>query len=144
MDTARNVLLGVLAWQADLLNATQSADACAAWANSKSSVLGDILVERGWISDTDRAFLDRQVERHLRTHGDSSASLIAIADDEVRRVLAALDDADIQQTLTGSTSAALASVGTPTPPSISTSDRYTLTRLHARGGSGWIDLVGAR
>ena len=53
--TDRNLLFGVLALQADFLDAAQFAEACSAWAGSKGASLADLLVERGWLSPSDRA-----------------------------------------------------------------------------------------
>jgi hypothetical protein len=44
MDTDRNLLFGVLALQADLIDNTRFAEACAAWAARKDLALADLLV----------------------------------------------------------------------------------------------------
>ena len=46
----RNLLFGVLALQADLIDSTQFVEACATWAVRKTVPLGELLVERGWLS----------------------------------------------------------------------------------------------
>ena len=55
MDMDRNLLFGVLALQADLLDAARFAEACTAWTARKDVPLAELLVERGWITPTDRA-----------------------------------------------------------------------------------------
>ncbi len=61
-----NLLFGVLALQAGFLDATQFADACSAWATRVDSVLADLLVERGWLTEDDRAEVDRLLDRKVR------------------------------------------------------------------------------
>jgi serine/threonine-protein kinase len=142
MDTDRNLLFGVLALQADLLDAARFAEACTAWTARKDVPLADLLIERGWITPTDKADIERLLQRKLTKHsGDTKASLAAVADDEVQRVLAMLEDPDIAASLAG-----LSSPGSPMrlttvdlPPE--TRARYTLTRLHARGGIGQVWLA---
>ena len=55
MSTDHNLLFGVLALQADLLDSSRFAEACAAWAARKEQPLADLLVERGWLSADDRS-----------------------------------------------------------------------------------------
>jgi hypothetical protein len=50
IDTARNLLLGVLALQADLLTPSRFVEACTAWSARKETPLADLLMERGWLS----------------------------------------------------------------------------------------------
>src|SRR5215831_3843391 len=96
-ETDRNLLFGVLALQVDLIDHTQFADACAAWAARKNASLADLLVERGWLTPADRADVERLLERRLNKHGgDAQASLQASADAVVRQTLLSLDDADIR------------------------------------------------
>ena len=53
-ETDRNLLFGVLALQADFIDNQQFAEGCAAWAARKSTPLADLMVERGWLTATDR------------------------------------------------------------------------------------------
>src|SRR5436309_540790 len=99
MDTDRNLLLGVLALQAELIDPTRFAEACVAWTGCKSKPLGDLLVERGWITPADRAVLDRLLEMQLKRHGDARSVLAAVADEQVRGYLSFLDDGDVRGTL---------------------------------------------
>jgi serine/threonine-protein kinase len=143
MVTDRNLLFGVLALQADLLDPTRFAEACTAWSARKDTPLGDLLVERGWLTPEERADVAKLLERKLKKHGgDANAGLAEITTDPVRQSLAALADPDIRQSLAGLT----------TPPQglllVSTTayepdarDRYTLSRLHATGGIGRVWLA---
>ena len=72
----------------------------------------------------------------LGSHG-----LAALADGEVRRLLAALQDSAIELSLAGLTRGDAARSELPTGPYLpDTRQRYTLTRLHAEGGLGsvWV------
>jgi serine/threonine-protein kinase len=141
-STDRNLLFGVLALQADLLDARQFVEACSAWAGRKDAPLADLLVERGWLTTRDRDDIERLLERKLKKHsGDVHASLAAVAGPDVRQALTGVGDADIQHTLTGIEGhgghVLLSTVAyTPTGR-----ERYTLTRLHARGGIGKVWLA---
>src|SRR5262249_54924673 len=85
MDTDRNLLFGVLALQADLLDNDRFAEACSAWAVRKGTPLADLLVERGWLTPDARALIHVLLECLLKRHGDARASLAAVAGPEVRR-----------------------------------------------------------
>src|SRR5262245_53938200 len=98
MDTDRNLLFGVLALQAGLIDAAQFVEACALWASRKRSALADLLLERGWILAADRQHLEYLLERTVQKAGGSQTRLAAIPD-EVKRSLAALGNAEIQRSL---------------------------------------------
>jgi PAS domain S-box-containing protein len=142
MDTDRNLLFGVLALQADLIDPQQFIEACLLWTSRKDVPLADLLVERSWIVLADRAHLDYLLGRKLHKHGgDSRASLAAIPDD-VKRSLAALPDEDIQRSLAGLPGSE--ELGHP----VATVDyvpgpheRYARLRLHATGGIGRVWLA---
>jgi serine/threonine-protein kinase len=142
VDTDRNLLFGVLALQLDLIDRDQFVQACAAWTTRKETPLADLLVERGWLTAGDRADVERLLERKLKKHsGDAHASLAAVANDGVRRVLAVLDDPAVAQSLAGLSPPdghVLLTTVTELPE---TRARYTLTRLHARGGLGQVWLA---
>jgi PAS domain S-box-containing protein len=142
MDTDRNLLFGVLALQADLIEPQQFIDACLLWSSRKDVPLADLLIERGWIVPDDRAHLDYLLERKLRKHGgDPRASLAAIPDD-VKRSLAAVGDGDIQRSLAelpgrDHPGASAVTVDHPALPQ----QRYARLRLHATGGIGRVWLA---
>jgi PAS domain-containing protein len=50
LDTDRNLLFGVVALQADLLDADQFIQACTLWTTRKEVPLADLLVELGWLT----------------------------------------------------------------------------------------------
>ena len=143
MDTDRNLLFGVLALQADLLDGARFVEACTLWASRKEAPLADLLVERGWLTPEERADVEKLLERKLKKHGgDAKAGLAEVTTDGVRQSLAGVADAEVRQSLAA-----------PTPPApghvlLATSayaphagERYTLTRLHATGGIGRVWLA---
>jgi eukaryotic-like serine/threonine-protein kinase len=149
MTTDRNLLFAVLALQADFLDADQFIKVCTLWTTRKQTPLADLVIELGWMTASERADVERLLERKLKKYGgDPRAGLAAVGDD-VKRSLAALQDNDIQRTLgdlpgpDAPTTLAGVAEHIPRPQ-----DRYTLTRLHASGGIGriWVarDMAFAR
>jgi serine/threonine protein kinase len=144
MDTDRNLLFGVLALQADLLDTVRFVEACTLWANKKESSLADLLVERGWLTSADREDVQRLLDRKLRKYqGDAQAGLAEVAGDAVKQSLAAIADRDVRQSLAG-----LTTVAPPGPVLLQTMDylpdqreHYSLSRLHATGGMGRVWLA---
>src|SRR5262245_3237659 len=99
VDTDRNLLFGVLALQADLLDRTQFVEGCAAWAARKTVPLSDLLVERGWLTTEARAAVEHLLEWTLKKHGDARNGLAATVDEEVRRSLQEIEDDAIRKSL---------------------------------------------
>jgi serine/threonine-protein kinase len=135
----RNLLFGVLALQADLLDPARFAEACSAWAARKDVALADLLQERGWLSGEERAHVEFLLDRKLKKHGgDASASLAEVMSDSARQTLAGLGDPVVHQTLTVLSQ----TDGLHERPTINYEpagrERYTLARLHARGGVGQV------
>jgi serine/threonine-protein kinase len=135
-DTDKNLLFGVLALQADLLDAKQFVEACTLWANEKHRPLADLLVERGWLTPEEKEHVEFLLERKLKRHGgDAHTSLATVAHPEVRRALDTIDDPDVEQSL-----ASLAMDGhaseLPTVDAHPVAGRYHVLRPHARGGLG--------
>src|SRR5262245_16204288 len=58
MDTDWNLLFGVLALQADLIDNDQFVKASTLWTAQKELPLSDILVDQGWMTVGDRADVD--------------------------------------------------------------------------------------
>jgi tRNA A-37 threonylcarbamoyl transferase component Bud32 len=141
-STDHNLLFGVLALQADLLDAARFAEACSAWAGRKAIPLADLLVERGWITREDKAAIEHLVELKLKKHsGDVQASLAAVAGVEVQHALSDMPDPDIQHSLAGlpqcGSHLLLATIAYKPVGR----ERYILSRLHAKGGIGQVWLA---
>ena len=100
MQTDRNLLFGVLAFQDEYIDLAQLAAICRAWAADKSRSIPQLLVERQWLSEQGRDELERKVERKLKRFvGDVHATLGAVADGAVRDVLKQVHDPDISESL---------------------------------------------
>ncbi len=139
METDRNLLFGVLALQADLVDPIGFAEACSTWANSKDQSLADLMVERGAISDDDRHVLSHLLEAKLRRHGhDASKSLASACSLEARQILAALEDSDVDQSLAGLDESQAGQRLDRWRGGTLASERYELGRQHAEGGLGRI------
>ncbi len=135
----RNLLFGVLALQADLLDAARFAEACTAWSARKDTPLADVLVERGWLTPADRADVERLLDRKLKKHaGDARAGLAEVANDNVRQTLAAVVDPVVHQTLGSLPRGADVHENRTVSYQPAGRGRYTLTRLHAKGGLGQV------
>ncbi len=140
-DTDRNLLFGVLALQAGLLDSRTFAEACSAWAARKDTSLADLLVEKGYLTRQQHLVVGQLLELALAKHGgDAHASLVAIVGEPARQTLLEVADPVIQQTLTPPPD----SNGHPPPSTLAyaaqTRERYALARLHAEGGIGrvWV------
>ncbi len=97
MQTDRNLLFGVLAFQDEYIDLAQLAAICRAWVADKSRSIPQLLVERQWLAESDRDELERKVERKLKRFvGDAHATLGAVADSAVRDVLRQVDDPDVR------------------------------------------------
>ncbi len=143
MNVDRNLLFAVIALQDDLIDQAQFADVCAGWAMRLDRPLSDLLIERKWITESDRSDVQRKLERKVqKNHGDVRATLGAAAQIEARDVLEAIENPQVRQSLRALPPArghVLVETLVP-PPAQRDSLRYTLTRLHAEGGLGkiWI------
>jgi serine/threonine protein kinase len=137
----RNLLFGVLALHADLIDSEQFVEVCSAWAGHKEVTLADLLLARGWITDGDRAAVEHLVGLKLRRHGgDGYSSLAAILDNLTRCALSRVGDPEIQRSLADLPLFTTAAASTVT---FRTGDRgrYSLKQLHAIGGIGQVWLA---
>jgi tetratricopeptide (TPR) repeat protein/tRNA A-37 threonylcarbamoyl transferase component Bud32 len=142
VDTDRNLLFGVLALQADLLDRDRFIQACALWAARKDIPLADLLVEQGWLTAQDRSDVERLLDRKLQKHGgDARASLAEAAGPTVRGALASVADRDVEQSLVslGDTPSALPLEGeVATTPRTEGAGRNLLYEEIGRGGMGCV------
>jgi serine/threonine-protein kinase len=144
MDSDRNLLFGVLALQLELIDCHQFADACCGWGARKDESLADLLIARGWITPVDRDEIDRLLERKLRRHaGDARASLHDLWGGFLREALAQVEDPDTRASLSDLVGP-IQPQGAGGPVAAVPDDgqsRYSLIRLHARGGIGQVWLA---
>jgi hypothetical protein len=98
MDTDRNLLFGVLALQADLLDPEHYVRACTLWSAQKNTPLADLLVQQRWLTPADRANVEKLFESKLKKHrGDAQAGLAEVTTHPVRYSVADLADSDVRQ-----------------------------------------------
>ncbi|MFI5454747.1 MAG: protein kinase [Isosphaerales bacterium] len=150
MDTERNLLFGVVAFQNGAVDADRLAEATAAWVSDPALPLADLFVHRGLITAEQKTEVEKVVAHELEVHGGDPQSTLAATMDG--RSLAAIREA------AGSDSALEAKLNlldqvqgghvvlrTLSPGETESRDRYTLTHLHAKGGMGrvWLARDGA-
>ncbi len=141
MDTDRNLLFGVLALQADLIDAPQFVEACTLWAARKDVPLAELLIERGWILPADREHVDYLLRRKLHKHGNDIRASLATVGDDIKRSLAAVEDADIRRSLAELPRAEAPDLAATVDHIAGPCPRYTRTCLHAVGGLGRVWLA---
>ena len=102
--------------------------------------LADLLIERGWIQPADRVHIDYLLERKLKKYGGDARATLASVSNEVKRSLAALDDADIQRSLADLPRSGESDSGATIDYVPGLRERYALAHLHATGGIGrvWV------
>lgn len=144
MDTDRNLLFGVLALQAQLLDLNRFVKVCSAWAANKSRPVSDLLVERGWLTAEQRDRVEVLLDNEIKNRQmESTAVAPGVTTDYVRQSLDATTDSenrptiDIQSTPPNTGHVLLSSFDHGSE----SLDRYTLTRLHATGGIGRVWLA---
>jgi tetratricopeptide (TPR) repeat protein len=96
MDTDRNILFGVLALRANLIDGGRFAEACRRWTERRDRPMADLLVERGWLTEADRTHVEYLLDRNVQQHGDARAALKSAADASVWRAVAADADPDLR------------------------------------------------
>jgi len=145
----KNLLFGVLAVQLDFVSRDQLIAATGLWVLEKQRPLSEIFVEQGMISADESQLVDSVVQKHLQRHNnDPRQSLHSVdAFESVRQTLGNLDDADVRATLEFDD---LGTIGAPDPystqqmgPGETTSgrQRYTILRMHQRGGLGQVSIA---
>jgi serine/threonine-protein kinase len=132
-----DVLFGIRALQADLIDPGRFAEACAAWAACPDRSLPDLLLQRGWLTAQDRDRVDRLLQREC--HGDSDPACAELTMPSIP----GSPQAPAGQSNSGNQSTMPAAVGVPDASqakryvrSRGGRPRYTLNRLHAQGGVG--------
>src|SRR5947209_766534 len=66
VESARNLLFGVLCLQAGLIQPEQFIQACTLWANRKDAPLAELLINRTWVAARDCAALEQVLDRKLK------------------------------------------------------------------------------
>lgn len=152
MDTERNLLFGVVAFQNGAVDADALAETCAAMSTEPTMGLGDMLVERGLLTVEQRTELEVTVAQELASHGgDPHATLAATLDGRSLEAMSGLAGASGLFDPAGAPE--LAGQGgqagqgghvvleSLSPGDADARERYTLTHLHAKGGMGRVWLA---
>jgi eukaryotic-like serine/threonine-protein kinase len=147
MDTERNLLFGVIAFQNGAVDADRLAETYTAWATKPSTSLADHFVDRGLITVEQRSEVEKTVAEEIEAHGgDPHATLAATLDGRSLMAIGKLTSSKIAVDFKPSSPANQAESGHVRLGAIpaheaDNRDRYTLTHLHARGGMGRVWLA---
>jgi serine/threonine-protein kinase len=133
-DTDRNLLLGVHALRAGLIDSGQFARACTAWLSRPDSSLAELLVEHGWLTPSARADLEGRLSQASAAEPQPST----------------VDQEGTPLPLGPGTSSLLGATGHygepgsddgAAPSSPGSRGRFTVLRVHAKGGLGQVSLA---
>jgi WD40 repeat protein/tRNA A-37 threonylcarbamoyl transferase component Bud32 len=163
LQADRNLLLGILAAQMDLVGRDALATAINAWMLERQRPLGEILVEQGALAHAQRVLLESLVQEHLSAHGgDAAKSLASVNANTFGSIWAVIEtqvDPALHPTLSLVPSAGAADTladpeatlphwsrlsatlaqGPSTADSLGT--RFLVIRPHARGGIGQVSVA---
>ncbi len=158
----RNLIVGLLAFQLDLVSKDDLVVAMGKWATEKSKTLEDVFLDSQLIDVQTHQLLAALVQKRLASSAQESGSLLkSSADvDSVRDDLRRLDDAEIDQSLSSILPDKLSTrqdagreqtAGLDEPTSLETLDsgqgitseeyRYRVLRPHAKGGLGEVSIA---
>jgi hypothetical protein len=99
-DLIRNLLLGLLSVQADLVDRPQFLAAWEAWRARACGTLTDVLAEHGLLTFEERREVERLVQRKLAKHGgDAAAAVAEVQANPASQMLVALKDANVPRAL---------------------------------------------
>ena len=147
MDTERNLLFGVVAFQNGTVDADRLAETCADWVTNPSRPLAELMVDRGLMTAEQRTQVEDAVSHELASHGgDPQATLAATVDGRSLDAIGGIAGEAIQTNLvTGQLQGGHVMLETLSPNEAENRERYTLTHLHAKGGMGrvWLARDGA-
>jgi serine/threonine-protein kinase len=140
----RNLILGLLGQQMDLIPRDAFIAALNAWVLDKDKSLGQILEDSGHLTSQRRQILETLTQEHIQAHrNDPRSSLAAIAPTmSLREELGAIADESIQASLDGLMATPVTnpdlSGSHPAQPrsDANSTDRFRALRPHARGGLG--------
>src|SRR5262245_55562841 len=146
-STERNLLVGFLAFQNELVTRKEVLDALKTWISDKSRSLEQILLSQGALTESQRKHLEQAVAEHLETHaGEAAAGLGSLqAATTLHQDLASLADRDLLATLAcftaEGTTRADAAARPAEPSATQPAGRFRVLREHARGGLGKVQVA---
>ncbi len=147
MDTERNLLFGVVAFQNGAVDADGLAETCAAWNSESTLPLADMMVDRGLMTVEQKTQVERAVERELASYGgDPHATLVATIDGRSLEAMGEVAGSEGVLDMGAAPQAAMGQgghvvLGSLSPAEAEARERYTLTHLHAKGGMGRVWLA---
>jgi serine/threonine protein kinase len=158
----RNLLFGILALQMDFITRDGLVDGMQAWTLAKTQSLGEVLVDRKLMPQSQRDVLEQLVEAHIAQHGgDAQQSLQGLSSAGITpEALQSISDPDVQAGLVHIPGAADREAGTPSQAASAAdfdaegrrtlvepqrSDqpelRFQILRPHAEGGLGRVSIA---
>jgi tetratricopeptide (TPR) repeat protein/tRNA A-37 threonylcarbamoyl transferase component Bud32 len=138
----RDLLFGVLAVQAGLIDCQQLAKGYHLWSSQRDSSLAEVMVEEGWLTAEDKQHLDHVLERAMEKRAGNAAVTVAnVADQKVKDVLSSFNDPTISKVLATQSTLDRKGEQSTAAPEPEHRERYTPIRLHAKGGIGQVWLV---
>jgi serine/threonine-protein kinase len=138
MDPDHNLLFGIRALEANLIDAARFVEGCQAWSRRQDVPLAAILRERGWITPFDEAEVERRLA-HPSQDTDANRTIVQVA--RPHPLSATRADSELQSLcptiLQHEPPEALPSV-----EYVSLNrERYTLMQIHGAGGIGRVWLA---
>jgi len=146
MDTERELLFGVVAFQHGAVDADGLAEICRAWAAERTLSLADLFIARGLITDEQRAVVEQMVVKELQIHGgDPRTTLEATIDGQslnaIRDIAVSSVSLKAKLDLSSGVRTDDMMIAKLSPNGAETKERYRLTHLHAKGGMGRVWLA---
>jgi len=145
MDTNRDLLFGLVAFQKGVIDADRLNETCAAWNGKAAIPLADRLVDRGWMTVEQKTELECILTEELKAHGgDVEAALAATVDGRCLEALGNLPQID--SAVKAQRNSARAPAGHVLIEALGSGEsdsreRYTLSHLYAKGGMGQVWLA---
>ena len=157
----RNLLFGILALQMDFITRDGLIDGMQAWTLAKTQSLGEVLVDRELMPQSQRDVLEQLVDAHLAQHGgDAQQSLQGLSSAGITsEALQIISDPDVQASLLHVPGAADREAGTLSQVASATDFdaedrtlvepqrsnqpelRFQILRPHAEGGLGRVSIA---
>ena len=139
----KHLILGVLAFERELISLAQLTDACRVSADDPSMSLTELLCKRGWLNKETLVDLERQLPSQTGTIQENSNGTIAggMPPPDFEKLMAALHETGANQalgTLPRSAPKLLESSGQSLPGSLHDSTRYTWVSEVGKGGMGQV------
>lgn len=134
-DLDRNLLLGLTALRAGLIDDQQFVDACTLWTERKSESLLAILTERGALQIEDLEHVEYLARRASKKNGDDVHATLALADASLLHFLSELRNDKIRPSFAQTGAAASDRTGLPKILGRIEQDRIRRKTLHSRSGT---------